>query len=103
MEKTLARALYKHMELGKTYSTRDLCRLIGDDYYKYIPAENHPNQPHGFPMAVGVTREMWKVVTAGFAKTYTGTESVGIVRGLKFGTKPTAFDQYTARYWIRTK
>ena len=42
MEATMARAIYKHMEIGKADSTADLSRLIGDDYYKYIPVHQHP-------------------------------------------------------------
>ena len=42
MEKTLARAIYKMMEVGKEYTSSDLSRLIGDDYYKYIPEDMQP-------------------------------------------------------------
>ena len=103
MEATMARAIYKQMEIGKAYSTADLSRLIGDDYYKYIPVNHHPGQPDGMPVNKGISNEMWKVVNSGFAKTYTAQETIGNVRGLKFGTAPKSFTTYTARYWVRTK
>ena len=103
MEETLARAIYKRMEIGREYSTRDLSRLIGDDYYKYIPANKHPGQPDGMPVNKGISNEMRKVVNAGFAKTYTAQETFGNVRGLKFGTDPKSFTTYNLRYWVRTK
>ena len=103
MEATMARAIYKQMEIGKSYSTADLSRLIGDDYYKYITVNQHHGQPDGMPVNKGISNEMWKVVNAGFAKTYTAQETIGNVRGLKFGTAPKSFTTYTARYWVRTK
>ena len=103
MEATMARAIYKQMEVGKAYSTADLSRLIGDDYYKYIPVNQHPGQPDGMPVNAGMPNEMGKVVNAGFAKTYTAQETIGNVRGLKFGTAPKSFTTYTARYWVRTR
>ena len=103
MEATMARAIYKQMKIGKAYSTSDLSRLIGDDYYKYIPVNQHPGQPDGMPVNKVISNEMWKVVNAGFAKTYTAKETIGNVRGLKFGTAPKSFTTYTARYWVRTR
>ena len=103
MEATMARAIYKQMEIGKEYSTRELVRLIGDDYYKYIPVNQHPGQPDGMPVSKGVSSEMWKVVKAGFAKTYTKEDCFGNVRGLRFGTAPKSYTTFTARYWVRTK
>ena len=103
MEATMARAIYKQMEIGKEYSTRDLSSLIGDDYYKYIPANQHPGQPDGYPVSKGISAEMWKVVKAGFANTYTKEDSFGNVRGLRFGTAPKSYTTFTARYWVRTR
>ena len=103
MEATMARAIYKKMEIGKAYSTSDLSRLIGDDYYNYIPVNQHPGQPDGMPVNKGISNEMWKVVSSGFAKTYTAQETIGNVRGLKFGTAPKSFTTYTTRYWVRTR
>ena len=40
MEKTMARAIYKRMEVGKQYTTRNLFRLLSEaEYYSYIPTE----------------------------------------------------------------
>ena len=103
MEATMARAIYKQMEIGKAYSTRDLSRLIGDDYYKYIPVNQHPGQPDGYPFSKGISDEMWKVVNAGLAKTYTKKETLANVRGLKHGATPKSFTDYTIRYWVRTR
>lgn len=103
MEATMARAIYKKMEIGKAYTTSELSRLIGDDYYKYIPANRHPGQPDGMPVTKGISAEMWNIVKAGYAKTYTEQESIGNVRGLKFGTATKSFTTYTARYWVRTR
>ena len=103
MEATMARAIYKQMEIGKSYTTRELSRLIGDDYYKYIPVNQHPGQSDGMPVNKGISNEMWKVVNSGFAKTYTAQETIGNVRGLRFGTAPKSFTTYTARYWVRTR
>ena len=103
MEATMARAIYKQMEIGKAYSTRELSRLIGDDYYKYIPVNQHPGQPDGYPVSKGISDEMWKVVKSGFARTHKAYETVGNVRGLKFGAKPTSYTTYSVRYWVRTK
>ena len=103
MEATMARAIYKQMEIGKAYTTSELSSLIGDDYYKYIPVNQHQGQPDGMPVNKGISNEMWKVVNSGFAKTYTAQETIGNVRGLKFGTAPKSFTTYTARYWVRTR
>ena len=103
MEKTLAREIYKRMEIGKEYTTSELFNLVGDDYYKIIPLEMHPFQPNGKPVNSIVSEEMWKVVKAGFAKTYKGDETLALVGGLKKGATPTNFKTYSVRYWIRTK
>jgi hypothetical protein len=103
MEKTLARAIFKKMEIGKEYTTRDLVRLIDDDYYGYIPVDQHPGQPNGKPCSVVVSSEMWKVVNSGFAKTYTNEETLANVRGLRYGSKPTSFTTYNIRCWVRIK
>ena len=103
MEATMARAIYKRMEIGKAYSTSDLSRLIGDDYYKYIPVNQHPGQPDGYPVSKGISDEMWKVVNTGFAKTYAKKETLANVRGLKHGATPKSFTDYTIRYWVRTR
>ncbi len=103
MEKTLARAIYKKMKPGTPYTTSELFCLVGDDYYKYIPAERHPGQPDGEPVNKVVAEEMWKVVKAGFAKTYKGSESLALVGGLRKGATPTTFRDYSFRYWVRTK
>ena len=103
MEATMARAIYKQMEIGKAYTTRELSRLIGDDYYKYIPVNQHPSQPDGYPVSKGISAEMWKVVNAGFAKTYTKQETFANVRGLKYGDTPKSFTDYNIRYWVRVR
>ena len=103
MEKTLAREIYKKMELGKEYTTSDLLRLVGDDYYRIVPVEFHPYQTNGKSALKVVSEEMWKVVKSGFAKTHKAEETLGNVRGLKFGSKITSYTNYSVRYWIRTK
>lgn len=103
MEKTLARALYKLMKIGETYSTADIRRLLGDDYYKYIPEDMHPFQPNSKPVNIVITKELWKIVNQGYAKTYTVKELLPVIRGIKFGTKPTCYQSYNIRYWVRTK
>lgn len=103
MEKTLARAIYKQMEVGKSYTTSELFRLIGDDYYRIVPTENHPFQPNGKPVNKIISDEMWKVVMTGFAKTYTAEETLANVRGLKYGSSPTSFTTYKFRYWVRLR
>ena len=55
MEATMARAIYKQMEIDKAYTTRELSRLIGDDYYTYIPVNQHPGQPDGYPVSKGIS------------------------------------------------
>ena len=103
MEKTMARAIYKKMEIGKAYTTSELFDLVGDDYYKYIPTRMQPGQVDGRPVNAAVSKEMWKVVNTGYAKTYTKVERLPLVRGLKYGATPTCFQEYTMRYWVRTK
>ena len=103
MEKTLAREIYKRMEIGKAYTTSELSELVGDDYYKIIPQDQHPFQPNGQPVNSVISSEMWKVVKAGYAKTYKGEDTLALVRGLRKGTTPTSFRTYSFRYWIRTK
>lgn len=98
MEKTMARAIYKLMEVGKSYTTSELYELIGDDYYKYIPVEMH-----GKDVRKIVSAEMWKCVETGYARTYTEQETLPILRGVRFGNKPTAAQTYTFRYWVRLK
>lgn len=99
MEKTLARAIYKQMEVGRPYATRELCDLLDDDYYKYIPVELQ-----GKDVRKIISAEMWKVVKAGYATTCTEREEYEVVRGLRFGSKKHGpVLQYTCRYWTRTK
>lgn len=103
MAKTLAQLIYYKMEIGKEYTTSQLSRLIGDEYYNYIPKEEQPNQPNGYPITRKIASEMWKVVKSGYATTRSGTETVADVRGLKFGTKPKSYTTYKVRYWTRLK
>ena len=98
MEKTMARAIYKAMKIGEEYTTRDLLKLLGDNYYEYLPVEQHCENHLRH-----ISDEMWKVVKAGFAKTYARDEILPNVRGLRFGAKPTSFTTYKARYWVKTR
>lgn len=92
MEKTMARAIYRRMEIGKEYKSFDLYQLIEDEY----PAT-------GEDVRKVVAREMWKIVNAGYAKTSTRQEKFPILRGLRYGSEPTAYQTYNVRYWIRIK
>lgn len=103
MEKTLARAIYKLMEIGKEYTTSDLSNLIGDDYYKYIPADMHPFAENGKPVNTIIYSEMWKVVKSGYATTKTEQQTLFLCGGVKFGCKPKESKTYTVRYWKRVK
>lgn len=98
MEKTMARAIYKAMKIGEEYTTRDLLKLLGDNYYEYLPVEQHCENHLRH-----ISDEMWKVVKAGFAKTYIRDEILFNVRGLRFGAKPTSSTTYKARYWVKTR
>lgn len=98
MEKTMAREIYKAMEIGKPYTTSDLFRLIEDVYYQHIPAELQGKNVNEI-----VSEEMWKVVKTGYARTYIEKETLANVRGIRFGSKPTSFTNYTFRYWVRVK
>ena len=103
MEKTLARAIYKQMEIGTWYTSMELYNLLGDDYYKYIPTELQ-----GKDVRKICAREMFKVVDAGFATTKIETETYHIVRGLRHGVKNRDWSKvptqtYTVRYFMRTK
>lgn len=99
MEKTMARAIYKRMEVGKPYTTSELFDLLGEtEYYKYIPVELQ-----GKDVRKIVSAEMSKIVKTGYARTYTEQETLGNVRGLRYGTAPKSFTTYTFRYWVRTK
>lgn len=103
MEKTLARSIYKLMEVGKEYTTSDLYRLIGEDYYKYIPEDMQPFQANGRPVNYIISSEMWKVVKSGYATTRTEQKTLLLCGGVKFGYKPKDSKTYTVRYWIRVK
>lgn len=103
MEKTLARAIYKRMEIGKEYTTRNLVDLIGSDLYKYVGMVDYKTLENGKSVMQTVSDEMWKVVSAGFAETYTRNESLACIRNIKFGTTPKYFKTYIFRIWIRTK
>lgn len=98
MEKTLARGIYRKMEIGRDYRTSELFDLIEDDYYKYISVEQQK-------IAVNriISCEMWKIVNAGYAETRMEEEELPIVRGLRFGNKPKAWKIYNIRYWTRVK
>lgn len=97
-EKTMARAIYKRMEIGEAYTSMQLRDLLGDEYYGYIPVELH-----GKDVRKIVASEMWKVVKAGYAKTEVKEETYPIVRGIRKGSMPTAYQTYTVRYWTRIK
>lgn len=103
MEKTLAREVYKRMEIGRAYTTSELGRLLGDDYYKMVPVNQHPGQPDGMPVSKMISAEMWKVVKTGYAITYTKNETLANVRGLRRGATPTSYTEYKFRYWTRTR
>lgn len=92
MEQTMARAIYKAMKIGEKYTSYELYKLVEDEY----PAT-------GEDVRKVVSREMWKVVNAGYAKTFKKTESLPIVRAIRYGSAPTSYQTYTIRYWIRTK
>jgi hypothetical protein len=94
----MAREIYKAMEIGKPYTTSDLFRLIEDVYYQHIPAELQGKNVNKI-----VSDEMWKIVKTGYARTYTEKETLANVRGLRYGSKPTSFTEYTFRYWLRIK
>lgn len=98
MEKTMARAIYKRMELGRPYTSMQLCDLLGDEYYSYIPVELQ-----GKDVRKVVAAEMWKVVKAGYATTRAEQQTLANIRGLRKGAAPTSFTTYTFRYWTRTK
>ena len=99
MEQTMARAIYKRMELGRPYTSMELFNLLDEfEAYSYIPAELH-----GKDVRKIVAAEMWKVVKAGYATTRTERETLANVRGLRKGAAPTSFTTYTFRYWTRTK
>ena len=58
MEKTLARAIYKKMVLGKKYSAKQLRELVGSDFSKYNPGSSSDE----------VVEEVMKpVVSSGYA------------------------------------
>lgn len=99
MEKTMARAIYKRMEVGKQYTTRNLFRLLSEaEYYSYIPTEMQ-----GKDVRKIISSEMWKTVEAGYVKTFTEQESLPNVRGLRFDARPNSFTTYTTRYWVRQR
>lgn len=98
MEKTLAREIYKRMEIGKPYTTSELFDLVEDTYYNYIPAELQ-----GKDVRKVISNEMWKIVKTGYAETYIEKEALPNVRGLRYGVRPTSFTNYTFRYWVRTR
>lgn len=103
MEKTMARAIYKAMEIGKSYTSCELRDLLGDDYYKYIPVDLQ-----GKDVRKIVASEMWKVVNAGFAKTEVKEETYHMVRGLKYNCPNRDWSKvptktYTVRYWVRIR
>lgn len=58
MEKTLTRAIYKKMEIGREYTTSELFDLVGDEYYKCIRKEFYPGQEKGKPVNAIVSAEM---------------------------------------------
>ena len=99
MEKTMARAIYKRMEVGKAYTTMELFGLMSEnEYYSFIPVEMH-----GKDVRKIVSAEMWKVVKTGYAKTYTEQAELANVRGIRFGAAPKSFTAYTMRYWVRAR
>nr|DAU29368.1 MAG TPA: hypothetical protein [Caudoviricetes sp.] len=99
MEKTLAQAIWRRMEIGKTYTTTELFDLLTEtEYYNHIPVELQGKNVNKI-----IANEMWKVVKAGYAKTYTSKEDLANVKGIRFGTAPKSYTTYTFRYWIRLK
>lgn len=98
MEKTLARAIWRQMEIGKTYTTTELFKLIETEYYSYIPVELQGKNVNRI-----IANEMWKVVKAGYARTYTSKEKLPNIKSLRYGTTPKSYTTYTFRYWVRLK
>ena len=99
MEKTMARAIYKRMEVGKAYTTYELFKLLPEEeYYSFIPVEMQDKDVRKV-----VSAEMWKVVNTGYAKTHTEIKELPIVRGLRYGAEPKSFTAYTIRYWVRVR
>ncbi len=103
MEKTLARAIYRAMSVGESYSTSELRRLLGDEYYRYIPVELQGKNENKI-----IAREMMNVVRAGYASTEVKDETYYIVRGLKYDCPNRDWSKvptqtYKIRYWTRTR
>lgn len=102
MEKTMARAIYKNMVIGKWYTSYELFQLIEDDFYKYIPVEMQGKDVRRICGA-----EMWKVVQSGYAETRMQSEKYHMVRGLKYGVdrdwSKVPSKEYSVRYWRRKK
>ena len=103
MEKTLAREIYKKMEIDRIYTTSELFRLVEDSYYQIVPQKNWPSQSEGMPVNTMISNEMWKVVEAGYATTWKDTQTLANVRGLRYGSIPTSYTNYNFRYWKRIK
>ena len=123
MEKTLAREIYKRMEAGKKYTTKELMKMLGDTFYLFQPEfrgwEAYQNwtdmEDYRAKEAEltemrkrGITSDLWKIVNAGYAATSVESKTYRIVRGLKHSvpnrdwTKVPTQD-YTVRYWWRSR
>lgn len=124
MEKTLAREIYKRMEIGRRYTTNELRKIVGDTlYYAHQPdfkgweyynswetEEEHDRKEKEWEEIFrrGIKNELWQIVKAGYARTEVFEEEYKIVKGLKYGVKNRDWSkvpsrQYTIRYWWRIK
>lgn len=111
---TLARAIYKNMEIGKEYTTTEIGNLMIDaDGYGFpcdggIPTriaemtwEEAPDGLKGIHKVI--LSQMWKIVNTGYATTRMEEETLGSIRGCQFGGTKTVYKTYNMRYWKRVK
>lgn len=123
MEKTLAREIYKRMEVGVRYTTNDLMKMLGDTFYLFQPefrgwdAYQHWESMEEYQQMDaelkamrkrGIVNELWQIVNAGYAATEVQDETYHIVRGLRYNNPNRDWSKvptqtYTVRRWWRTR
>ena len=123
MEKTLAREIYKRMEPGKKYKTREILDMLGDTFYLFQPEfrgwdayqdwtdmEDYQQKEAELEKMRrrGITKELWQIVNAGYAATEIVEETFYIVRGLRYHAPNRDWSKvptrsYMTRYWWRTR
>lgn len=93
---TMARAIYRAMEVGKEYTTSEIKELARN--IEFLPWDEDTDDWNK-----AIPKNLWKMVNTGYAVTRMAQETMGSIRGCQFGGTKVVYTTYNMRYWKRIK